>query len=54
MGEGVEVELSKTFSFGKRGANISLARSESELTEHCWPIISGISGQTLRLPIWKP
>jgi cobalt-zinc-cadmium efflux system outer membrane protein len=22
MGEGVEVELSKTFSFGKRGANI--------------------------------
>ena len=33
MGEGVEVELSKTFSFGKRGANISLARSESELTE---------------------
>lgn len=33
MGEGVEVELSKTFSFGKRGANISLARSESELAE---------------------
>lgn len=33
MGEGVEVELSKTFSFGKRGANISLARSESELTK---------------------
>lgn len=32
MGEGVEVELSKTFSFGKRGANIALARSESELT----------------------
>lgn len=33
MGEGVEVELSKTFSFGKRGANISMARSESELTK---------------------
>ncbi len=33
MGEGVEVELSKTFSFGKRGANIALARSESELTK---------------------
>lgn len=33
MGEGVEVELSKTFSFGKRGANISLAQSESELAE---------------------
>lgn len=33
MGEGVEVELSKTFSFGKRGANIALARSESELTQ---------------------
>lgn len=32
MGEGVEVELSKTFSFGKRGANIALARSESELS----------------------
>lgn len=25
MGEGVEVELSKTFSFGKRGANMALA-----------------------------
>jgi cobalt-zinc-cadmium efflux system outer membrane protein len=33
MGEGVEVELSKTFSFGKRGAGIALARSESELTK---------------------
>lgn len=33
MGEGVEVELSKTFSFGKRGANIALARSESEQTQ---------------------
>ena len=33
MGEGVEVELSKTFSFGKRGANMALARSESELTK---------------------
>ena len=33
MGEGVEVELSKTFSFGKRGANIALARSESELAK---------------------
>lgn len=32
MGEGVEVELSKTFSFGKRGANIALARSESEFS----------------------
>ena len=28
MGEGVEVELSKTFTFGKRGANIALAKSE--------------------------
>ncbi|MEG2066535.1 MAG: TolC family protein, partial [Tannerellaceae bacterium] len=33
MGEGVELELSKTFSFGKRGANIALARSESELSQ---------------------
>lgn len=33
MGEGVEIELSKTFSFGKRGAGIALARSESELTK---------------------
>ena len=32
MGEGVEVELSKTFTFGKRSAGIALARSESELT----------------------
>lgn len=32
MGEGVEVELSKTFTFGKRSAGISLARSEEELT----------------------
>ena len=40
MGEGVEVELSKTFSFGKRGAGIALARSESELTK--------------AFPIWKP
>lgn len=33
MGEGVEVELSKTFTFGKRSAGISLARSEEELTK---------------------
>lgn len=33
MGEGVEVELSKTFTFGKRTAGIALARSESELTK---------------------
>lgn len=33
MGEGVEVELSKTFTFGKRGAGIFLARSEDELTK---------------------
>ena len=33
MGEGVEVELSKTFTFGKRGAGIALARSESELSK---------------------
>ena len=33
MGEGVEVELSKTFSFGKRGANIALAKSEQALAE---------------------
>ena len=33
MGEGVEVELSKTFTFGKRGANIALAKSEQALAE---------------------
>lgn len=33
MGEGVEVELSKTFTFGKRGANIALAKSEQALSE---------------------
>jgi cobalt-zinc-cadmium efflux system outer membrane protein len=33
MGEGLELELSKTVSFGKRGAGIDLARSEKELTE---------------------
>lgn len=33
MGESVEVELSKTFTFGKRSAGISLARSAKELTE---------------------
>ena len=33
MGEGVEVELSKTFTFGKRSANIALAKSEKELSE---------------------
>lgn len=32
MGEGVEVELSKTFTFGKRGAGIALVQSESALT----------------------
>ena len=32
MGRSVAVELSKTFSFGKRGANIDLAKSEKELT----------------------
>lgn len=31
MGEGVEVELSKTFTFGKRSAGIALAKSEHEL-----------------------
>ena len=29
MGEGVEVELSKTFSFGKRGANMALDRGRT-------------------------
>jgi len=33
MGRSVSVELSKTFSLGKRGANIDLARSEKELNE---------------------
>lgn len=33
MGEGVEVELSKTFTFGKREANIALAKSEQALSE---------------------
>ena len=33
MGEGVELELSKTFTFGKRGANIALAKSEQALSE---------------------
>jgi cobalt-zinc-cadmium efflux system outer membrane protein len=33
MGEGVSVELSKTFTFGKRGAGIALARSQNELTK---------------------
>ena len=33
MGEGVEVELSKTFTFGKRSANIALAKSEQALSE---------------------
>ncbi|MDR1517625.1 MAG: TolC family protein [Dysgonamonadaceae bacterium] len=33
MGRSVSVELSKTFSVGKRGANIDLARSEKELNE---------------------
>lgn len=33
MGQSVEVELSKTFTFGKRGAGIALARSEKELSE---------------------
>lgn len=33
MGQSVEVELSKTFTFGKRGAGIALAQSEKELTE---------------------
>ena len=32
MGRSVSVELSKTFSLGKRGANIDLAESEKELT----------------------
>jgi cobalt-zinc-cadmium efflux system outer membrane protein len=31
MGRSVSVELSKSFSLGKRGANIALARSEKEL-----------------------
>jgi len=33
MGQGLEFELSKTLSFGKRKAAIDLARSEKELTE---------------------
>lgn len=33
MGEGVEVELSKTFTLGKRGAGIALAKSEKQLAE---------------------
>lgn len=33
MGEGVEVELSKTFTLGKRGAGIALAKSEKQLSE---------------------
>lgn len=33
MGQSVEVELSKTFTFGKRGAGIALAQSEKELTQ---------------------
>lgn len=33
MGEGLEVELSKTFTFGKRSAGIDLARSEKQLTK---------------------
>jgi cobalt-zinc-cadmium efflux system outer membrane protein len=33
MGRSVSVELSKTFSVGKRSANIELARSEKELNE---------------------
>jgi len=32
MGQGASVELSKTFSLGKRRANIDLAKSEKELT----------------------
>jgi cobalt-zinc-cadmium efflux system outer membrane protein len=31
MGQSVAVELSKTFTFGKRGANINLAQSQKEL-----------------------
>jgi cobalt-zinc-cadmium efflux system outer membrane protein len=31
MGQSISVELSKTFSFGKRGANINLAKSQKEL-----------------------
>lgn len=33
MGRSVSVELSKTFSIGKRNANINLAKSEKELNE---------------------
>jgi cobalt-zinc-cadmium efflux system outer membrane protein len=33
MGRSVSVELSKTFAFGKRGANIDLAKSEKALNE---------------------
>lgn len=32
MGQGVSIELAKTFSFGKRRANIDLAKSEKALT----------------------
>ena len=33
MGRSVSVELSKTFAFGRRSANIDLAKSEKELTD---------------------
>ena len=33
MGRSVSAELSKTFSFGRRSANIDLAKSEKELTD---------------------
>ena len=33
MGHSLSAELSKTFSFGRRQANIDLTRSEKELTE---------------------
>lgn len=33
LGRSISVELSKTFTVGKRGANIDLARSEKELNE---------------------
>lgn len=54
MGEGVEVELSKTFSFGKRGANISLARSESELTEALLADYFRNLRADATIAIWKP
>lgn len=53
MGEGVEVELSKTFTFGKRSAGIALARSENELTKALLAVISVICVRKRLSLIWK-